>query len=184
MDEIIYLKIDQLAPNPMRSRVSFPHDFLVKLSDSIRKHGVLNPILVALTPIGYQIISGERRWRAAKLAGLSEIPAVVKKVAPEEVLLLSLVENLHHEPLTVFEQASSIERLRSHFGLSLQEIGERLGLSVEEINKRLSVLKLSDKVKNEILSRRITNREVLLLVDKETEREVYQEVMRKSKYTF
>ncbi len=140
--------------------------------------------MVALTPVGYQIISGERRWRAAKLAGLTEIPAIVKKVKAEEMIILSLVENIQQEGLTVFEQGAAIEQLRSKFNLSLKEIGEELGLSVIEIEKRLKLLSFSDKVKNEILSRRLSDREALALADKESEQEAYREVVKKSKYTF
>ncbi|MBU1110549.1 ParB/RepB/Spo0J family partition protein [Patescibacteria group bacterium] len=184
MEDLIYLNINELAPNPMRVRASFPHDTLVKLSDSIREKGVLTPLLVASTPAGYQIICGERRWRAAKLAGLTEIPAIIKNIQPEEILTLSLIENIQQENLTVFEQGAAVERLYSQFGLSLQKIGEQLGLSLDDIKKRLSLLQLSDKTKNEILSRKISDREALALVEKETEKEAYQEVIKKPKRGF
>ncbi|MBU0708442.1 ParB/RepB/Spo0J family partition protein [Patescibacteria group bacterium] len=184
MEELVNLKINELAPNPMRPRVSFSHESLVKLSDSIRKYGVLEPIIVAVTPAGYQIICGERRWRAAKVAGLTDIPVIVKKVDAAEVLVLSLVENVQREDLTVFEQAAAIDRLQSQFRLSVQEIGEKLGLSVIDIEKRLKLLDLSDKVKNEILSRKISEREALELISKETEKEMYQEVLKKPNSSF
>ncbi|OQX51148.1 hypothetical protein B5M47_01775 [candidate division CPR3 bacterium 4484_211] len=184
MEEIIFLNIDELAPNPLRPRSSFPYESLVKLSDSIRKHGIINPILVASTPAGYVVISGERRWRAAKLAGLTEIPAIVKKSSSEEALILSLVENIQREPLTIFEQGSTIQRLRSDFKLSLQEIGEKVGLSLNELEQRLKLLGLSDKVKNEILERKMDDRETLELAEKEDEKEIYREVIKKGRHSF
>ncbi len=184
MSEILSLKVDQLAPNPMRPRTSYPHDSLIKLADSIRRYGILQPILVASTPVGYQIINGERRWRAARLAGITHIPAAVIEVKPEEIILLSLVENIQVEPLTIFEQAAAINRLHLEFKMPLQEIGQRLGLEVDEIEKRLKLLTLSDKTKNEILSRQISDREALALASRDTEKQIYQEVVRKPKHGF
>lgn len=184
MEELIRLKVDEIAPNPRRPRASLPHESLLKLADSIRQSGILQPLLVAHTPVGYQIVSGERRWRAAKLAGLEEVPVViVKDLQAEEMILLNLVENIHREDLTVFEQGAAIERLRNEFGRDLREIAERLGVKVPELQKRLQLLNFSDKVKEEILARNLTDREALALTEHETEKEAYQEVIKKSKYS-
>ena len=181
VDEIILLKVDSIAPNPLRARHSFPPQSLMQLADSIRRYGVLQPILVANTPVGYQIISGERRWRAAKLAGLEEIPAIIKDIRGAEMLLLSLLENMQKESLTVFEQAAAIQRLEEEFKMPREEIARSLGLTVEEVEKRLQLLNLSDKVKNEILSRRLSDREALALVGEGEEKEIYAQVLKKTK---
>lgn len=159
------LPIDSLSPNPLRPRGTIPRKSLLELADSIRKYGILVPLLVGKTPAGTQIIAGERRWRAAKIAGLTEVPAIVKEVDQKEMALLSLTENMQREPLNLLEQAATIKRLQDEFALELQEIGERMGLPVEELKVRLKVLTVPDKVKKSYTDGEISDKELLKLME-------------------
>lgn len=161
--EFLYLSVDEISVNPLRPRASINRNSLIELADSIRKYGILTPLLVALTPAGYQVIAGERRLRAARLAGFTKVPAIVKKVEPSEMGILALVENIQREQLAVFEQAATIQRLQVEHNLDLQEIGERVGLSVKDLEKRLELLKLPDKIKEAMLAKKISDQEAFKL---------------------
>ena len=124
-----YLSIGGLSPNPLRPRTHMSQASLLSLADSIRRFGVLTPIVVAETAAGNQIIAGERRWRAAKLAGLDEVPVVVYRVqSNHDLALLSLVENIHRDDLNLLDQAQTLERMVQQFRMELEEIAETIGL--------------------------------------------------------
>src|SRR4051812_5614518 len=110
-DQFLHLDHDAISPNPLQPRGSMAAGPLKELAESIKANGILEPIVVADTPAGYQIIAGERRWRAAKIAGLKQVPAIVKKVNQKEMLVLSIVENLQREDLNVLEEGSGYKRL-------------------------------------------------------------------------
>lgn len=155
-EDIIYLSIDELQPNPLQPRGVITPESLVDLVDSIKEHGILEPLVVAKTPAGYQIIAGERRWRAAKLAGLTEVPAVVKETTPKGMLELALVENVQREDLNPLDRAKGFERLISEFGLTTSEIAQRIGKSFAYVANSLRLLKLPDALKDGLLSGLIT----------------------------
>jgi len=157
------LPIDSLSPNPLRPRGTIPRKSLLELADSIRKYGILVPLLVGKTPVGRQIIAGERRWRAAKIAGLREVPTIIIEVDQKEMALLALTENMQREPLNLLEQAATIKRLREEFNLDLQEIGERMGLPVEELKMRLRLLEVPDKVKKVYTDGKLSDKELFEL---------------------
>ncbi len=159
------LPIGSLSPNPLRPRCTIPRKSLLELADSIRKYGILVPILVGKTPVGMQIIAGERRWRAAKIAGLREIPVIVLEVGQKEMALLALTENMQREPLNLLDQAATIKRLQQEFSLDLQEIGKRMGLPVAELKMRLKLLGIPDKVKKAYIDGEISDKELLELVE-------------------
>lgn len=163
MDELRFLPIDRLSVNPLRIRQSLPRDSLLELADSIRNHGVLVPLLVGLTPAGFQIICGERRWRAAKIAGLTQLPCLIKKVSPQEMLLLSLVENVQREALNPLEQAATIRRLLQEYKIPLSMIAESLGARQEELEDQLKLLSLPDRVKEAVIRGKISEEEAFHL---------------------
>src|SRR5919197_3136129 len=133
--------IDQVQPSREQMRRRFPADSTRELAESIRAHGVLQPILVRRTPDGYQLIAGERRLRAAKQAGLERIPAIVREaVRDEDSLLLGLVENLQREDLDPIEEARGIQRLIEQFGLTHEEAAGRLGRHRVAISQSLRLL--------------------------------------------
>src|SRR4030043_1498016 len=128
-EEVIQIDINQLQPNPLQPRGSITPESLQDLVDSIKEHGILEPIVVAHTPAGYQIIAGERRWRAAKLAGLEMVPVIIKETSPKGMLEMALVENVQRTDLNPIERARAFERLMAEFGLSSSEVAIRIGKS-------------------------------------------------------
>lgn len=150
-DTYVELEHGVISPNPLQPRGSIDQTSLKQLAESIKANGILEPLVVANTPAGYQIIAGERRWRAAKIAGLSKVPVILKKVSQKEMLVLSIVENLHREDLNVLEEAAGYRKLANDFGLSLQQISEKMGLAVPTISNRMRLLRLPDAVKEALI---------------------------------
>ena len=134
--------IDQIDPNPFQPRRSFPADKLKELADSIRASGVVQPVLLRRSNGRYQLIAGERRWRAARLAGLAAIPAVVRDIGDRDALELALTENLLREDLNPIEAAHGYETLQQKHGLSHEEIAARLGLDRSTVTNTLRLLRL------------------------------------------
>lgn len=155
-DESIEIDVDALQPNPLQPRGQLLPDGLVELADSIREHGILEPIVVAKTPAGFQIIAGERRWRASKLAGLTKIPCVVKETTPQGMLEMAIVENAQRVDLNPLERSQAFKRLIEEFGLSAIEVGQRVGKSGSYISNTLRLLELPDALKDGLLSNAIT----------------------------
>jgi ParB family chromosome partitioning protein len=151
-EEIIQLEINQLQPNPLQPRGSINSETLVDLVDSIKEHGILEPLVVAKTPAGFQIIAGERRWRASKLAGLTHVPVIVRETTPKGMLEMALVENVQRVDLNALDRAKGFERLQTEFGLSTSEISARIGKSVAYVSNSLRLLSLPDALKDGLLS--------------------------------
>jgi len=140
------LPIDAIQPNPMQPRVVFQQDRLQELAASIRANGIIQPLIVRRHEDGYQLIAGERRWRAAQLAELKEVPVVVQEVADPLLLELALIENLQREDLNAIETAQAYDRLGRELGLSQEEIGRRTGKDRTSITNALRLLKLPQEV--------------------------------------
>ena len=154
-DRFLQLDHSAISPNPLQPRGAIAPNSLKELAESIKANGILEPIVVADTPAGYQIIAGERRWRAAKLAGLTTVPAIVKKVSQKEMLVLSIVENLQREDLNVLDEAAGFKKLFDDFGLTLQQISEKMGLAIPTISNRMRLLRLPDAIKQALLDGKI-----------------------------
>lgn len=153
MEEVtVNLSVDELQPNPLQPRGLISPDSIVELADSIREHGILEPIVVAKTPAGYQIVAGERRWRAAKLAGLTHIPAVIKETSPKGMLEMAIVENVQRIDLNPLERALAYRRLIDEFGMSAVEVAQRVGKSGPYVTNTLRLLELPDALKDGLLS--------------------------------
>jgi ParB family chromosome partitioning protein len=155
-EEVVQLRVDELQPNPLQPRGAVTPESLVDLVDSIKEHGVLEPLVVAKTPAGYQIIAGERRWRASKLAGLTHVPAIIRETTPKGMLEMALVENVQRVDLNALDRAKGFERLQSEFGLSTSEIAVRIGKSVAYVSNSIKLLSLPDALKDGLLSGLIT----------------------------
>jgi ParB family chromosome partitioning protein len=141
------LRISEIEPNKDQPRKHFDPEALLQLAESIGQHGVLQPILVSPLPEGgYQIVAGERRWRAARMAGLTEIPAVVKSLPEEVVLQLALIENLQREDLNPMEEAKGYYRLCEEYHLTQEQVAKVVGKSRPAIGNALRLLKLDDSV--------------------------------------
>ncbi len=182
-EEVVQLPVDQLQPNPLQPRGSITPESLVDLVDSIKEHGVLEPLVVAKTPAGYQIIAGERRWRASKLAGLTHVPAIIRETSPKGMLEMALVENVQRVDLNVIDRAKGFERLMSEFGLTNSEISVRIGKSVAYVSNSLRILTLPDALKDGLLSGLITEghaRALAAIDDHDLMIEAYKIILRES----
>lgn len=151
-EEIIQFNVHELQPNPLQPRGVITPESLVDLVDSIKEHGILEPLVIAKTPAGYQIIAGERRWRASKLAGLTHVPAVVRETTPKGMLEMALVENVQRVDLNPLDRAKGFERLMNEFGLTTSEIAVRVGKSVAYVSNSMRLLILPDALKDGLLS--------------------------------
>ncbi len=154
---LIKLPIDAIVPNPHQPRTRLSESRLEELAASIREHGVIQPLVVTRgSGSTYQLIAGERRWRAARLAGLMEVPALVKEAAPQEMLELALVENIQRADLNPLEEALAYRHLVDEFGLSQGEVAQRVGKSRPAVNNLMRLLSASAAVQRAILEGEIT----------------------------
>lgn len=154
--ELIQLDTNLLQPNPLQVRNLIKSESLVDLVESIKEHGVLEPLVVAKTPAGYQIIAGERRWRAAKIVGLKNVPVVVKETDQQGMLELALVENVQREDLNPIERAQGFQRLIDDYSVTVTEIAKRIGKSPAYVSNTIRLLSLPDAIKDGIISQDIT----------------------------
>jgi len=154
--QILHLEIDTVEANPLQPRGLIIPETLSDLVDSIREHGIIEPLVVAKTPAGYQIIAGERRWRAAKLLGLTTVPVLIRETSARGMLEMALVENVQREDLNAIERAQAFQRLVEEFGLPLSEIAKRIGKSESYVSNTMRLLGLPDAIKDGLISGSIT----------------------------
>lgn len=148
---------DQIVPNPHQPRAPFRDQDLLELAASIQEHGIIQPLVVTRRAEGgYQLIAGERRWRASRLAGLREVPIIIKDVAPQQMLELALVENVQRADLNPLEEALAYQHLIEDFGLSQTEVARRVGKSRVAVTNTLRLLQASPKVQAALTERHIT----------------------------
>lgn len=166
ISELRNIKLDQITPDADQPRRAFDEAALEELAASIREHGVLQPIVVTLRGGNYQIVAGERRYRAAKIAGLDKIPALVRTLSDQHKLELSLIENLQRRDLNPLETATAYLKLRDQFNLTLDEIGQRVGgKSVSTISNTMRLLRLPDSVKEALQEGRLREGQARPLVN-------------------
>ncbi|MBU1032053.1 ParB/RepB/Spo0J family partition protein [Patescibacteria group bacterium] len=151
-EQIYELEIDLIQPNPLQPRGLIAPESLAELGDSIRAHGILEPLVIAKTPAGYQIIAGERRWRAAKVVGLSKVPVIIRETSPQGMLEMAIVENVQRIDLNPLERAQAYKRLMDEFGLANQEIAERVSKSASYISNTIRLLILPDAIKDALMA--------------------------------
>ena len=161
------LPIDKIEPNPDQPRNQFDEDTLQELADSIKQYGMLQPILVTPKDDFYEIIAGERRWRAAKLAGVKEVPVIVKEYTDQEILEIGLIENIQRENLNPIEEAMAYKRLLKEFNLKQDEVAERVSKSRTAVTNSMRLLKLNDRVQQMIIDDMIStgHARALLAID-------------------
>ena len=168
-DGYVVVKINEVEPNREQPRKDFDEDALLELSDSIKQYGIIQPLLVQKRKDFYEIIAGERRWRAAKLAGLKEVPVNIKEYSEQEMVEVSLIENIQREDLNPIEEAMAYKRLIEEFNLKQDELAERVSKSRTAVTNSMRILKLSKRVQQMIVDDMITtgHARALLAIDDE-----------------
>jgi len=152
----VMVNINMVEPNREQPRKNFDEDALLELSDSIKQFGVLQPLLVQDKESYYEIVAGERRWRAAKLAGIKEIPVIIKSLTPQEIVEISLIENIQREDLNPIEEAIAYKRLLTEFNLKQDEVAERVSKSRTTVTNSMRLLKLNEKVQQMVIDEMLT----------------------------
>jgi len=150
------LEIDSIVPGPMQPRTQFDDESLGHLAESIKSHGIVQPVLVRRIGDHYELVAGERRWRAAKLAGLRTIPAVVKEIADKDLLEVALIENVQREDLNPIEEAQAYSKLIETVGLTQEALAERVGRDRSYITNYLRLLKLPEDIQQLVRQKRIS----------------------------
>lgn len=167
------VKITMVEPNRKQPRKNFDEDSLQELSDSIRQVGLIQPILVQDRKDHYEIIAGERRWRASKMAGLKEIPVIIRDYTEQEIMEISLIENIQREDLNPIEEAQAYKRLLTEFNLKQDEVAERVAKSRAAVTNSIRLLKLCDKVQQMVIDDMISTGHARALLAVEDPEEQY-----------
>lgn len=165
-----FIKVQDIEPNGSQPRKKFDEDSLHELAESIKQYGILQPLLLQKKGKFYEVIAGERRWRAARMAGLAEVPAIIKEYAPHEVIEIALIENIQREDLNPIEEAAAYKRLISEFHLKQDELAERVSKSRTAITNSMRLLKLAEPVQEMLIDDIISSghaRTLIPIEDKE-----------------
>ncbi len=177
--EVLKVKLTEIEPNPEQPRKRFEEDSLNELADSIRQFGVIQPLIVQKKGSHYEIIAGERRWRAAKMAGVEELPIIVKKFSDQEMVELSLIENIQRENLNPIEEAAAYQRLMTEFHLKQDEVAECVSKSRSAVTNSLRLLKLDERVQQMVVDEKISTghaRALLAIEDKDAQYRIAQRI--------
>jgi ParB family chromosome partitioning protein len=181
-DNIVKIPIESVVPNPNQPRLYFSEDNLKELSESIKEHGVIQPVIVTrVSDTRYELIAGERRLQASKLAGLKEIPAIIRLATSREKLELALVENIQRYNLNPIEEAKAYRKLQNDFGLTQEEIAKKTGKSRSAIANITRLLELPVEIQKGIIEKKITEghaRAILALENSEKQRALYELIIR------
>lgn len=167
------VKITKVEPNRDQPRKNFDEDALLELAESIKQFGLLQPILVQERNDYYEIIAGERRWRAAKLAGLKEVPVIIKHLTEQEIVEISLIENIQRENLNPIEEAQAYKRLLTEFSLKQDEVAERVSKSRTAVTNSMRLLKLCDDVQQMVIDEMLTTGHARALLSIEDPKQQY-----------
>jgi ParB family chromosome partitioning protein len=148
--DILSVSIDKIKPNAMQPRKVFAEESIASLADSITEHGVIQPVMLKKSGKGYEIVAGERRWRAARKAGLKEVPAIIRDLSPEENALFAIIENMQREDLNPIEEANAFKNVMESFGFTQEAVAKSVGKSRPYVANTLRLLKLSPKIQEYI----------------------------------
>lgn len=154
--DAVMIDINKVEPNREQPRKKFDEDALIELSESIKQFGILQPLLCQERDDYYEIVAGERRWRAAKLAGLKEVPVIIKKLTNQQIMEISLIENIQREDLNPIEEALAYKRLLEEFKLKQDEVAERVSKSRTAVTNSMRLLKLDEKVQQMVIDEMLT----------------------------
>jgi ParB family chromosome partitioning protein len=179
-DEANRAAIDQIDPNPLQPRRVFQADALRELADSIRQHGIIQPLVVRRSGTRFQLVAGERRWRAARIAGMSEVPVVVQEIPDDRLLEITLIENVQREDLNPIEFGMALDQMARELNISHEEIGRRTGKDRSTIANAIRLLQLPADLQQLVAERRLSAghaRCLLGLADEETQRKLAEKIV-------
>jgi ParB family transcriptional regulator, chromosome partitioning protein len=174
------IKINEIEPNLNQPRKNFNDEKLLQLSESIKQHGIVQPIIVKREDETYRIVAGERRWRAARLAGLISVPVIIKELSNKQVMEIALIENLQREDLNAIEEAEAFERLIKEYNLTQEEVSTAVGRSRSAIANSIRLLVLSDKIKGFVINGELSSghaRALIAIQDSSLQQKVADEVI-------
>lgn len=180
---IVELKITDIEPNKEQPRKNFNQEKLQALAESIREHGVVQPIIVKKQDKVYTIIAGERRWRAAKMAGLKTIPSIIKDLSSKETMEIALIENLQREDLNPIEEAEAFQKLMEEHGMTQEELSKLVGKSRAAIANSVRLLTLPEKIKDMLINEQLTPghaRALITIEDTEKQLKIAEEIIEKT----
>lgn len=180
---VLEIRINDIEPNKGQPRKNFNDEKLTQLSESIKQHGIVQPIIVRKEDNVYKIVAGERRWRAARLAGIKTVPVVVREITNKQVMEIALIENIQREDLNPLEEAEAFEKLLSEFHMTQEELSNTIGKSRSAIANTIRLLGLSDIVKQFLISGEISSghaRALLAVEDKSEQDELCKEIIDRS----
>lgn len=175
----VLINIAKVEPNREQPRKKFDEDTLLELAESIKQFGVIQPLIVQERDDYFEIVAGERRWRAAKLAGMKEIPVIIKKLTDQEIMEISLIENIQREDLNPIEEAQAYKRLLTEFNLKQDEVAERVSKSRTAVTNAMRLLKLNEKVQQMLIDEMITTghaRALLAIENHDKQYEIAQKI--------
>lgn len=181
--QIFDVEIDRIVPNPFQPRLNFNREKLEELANSIKKHGIIQPLIVSKNEKGYELVAGERRLEASKLAGFSKVPVIVQEVDDEGKLNLAVVENIQRHNLNPIEEARAYDRLSREFGFSQEEIAQKLGKSRSSVANKMRLLELPVEVQRAISEEKITEghaKAVLAVKGKEKQLAFFEMILKDS----
>jgi ParB family chromosome partitioning protein len=179
-EEIRLIPVDEIVPNPYQPRTVFDDEKLDELCQTIRTHGLIQPIVVRMRNDRYELIAGERRWRATKKLGMEKIPAIVKEFNDTQTASIALIENLQREGLTAIEEAIAYQKLIDLHNLTQESLAQRLGKGQSTIANKLRLLHLPQEIQDALMTRKVTERHARALIplkDPELQRKVLQEIL-------
>lgn len=177
---VTLIKLSDIEPNRNQPRKQFNEDALVELSESIKLYGIIQPLVVQKKGDYYEIIAGERRWRASKIAGIKEVPVIIKDYSEQEIVEIALIENIQREDLNPIEEAQAYKRLLTEYNLKQDEVAERVSKSRTAVTNSMRLLKLSDEVQQMVIEELISSghaRALLAIEDKEMQLQIATKVM-------
>ncbi|WP_010246633.1 ParB/RepB/Spo0J family partition protein [Acetivibrio cellulolyticus] len=180
---IMELRVNEIEPNVGQPRKKFDDEKLIQLSDSIKQHGIVQPIIVRKEENIYKIVAGERRWRAARMAGLTNVPVILKDISNKQVMEMALIENIQREDLNPIEEAEAYERLINEYKMTQEELSKSIGKNRSTIANIIRLLALGEKVKEYLINGEISSghaRALLSIEDKEMQEKVCSEIIEKN----
>jgi len=176
-------KINEIEPNVNQPRKNFKDDKLLQLSESIKQHGIVQPIIVKKEDETYRIVAGERRWRAARIAGLETVPVIIKDISSKQVLEIALIENLQREDLNAIEEAEAYDRLMKDYNMTQEGVANAVGKSRSAVANSIRILSLGDKLKNYIISDELSSghgRALLSIENSELQQKAAEEIIERN----